>query len=141
MGRRLARELAMKSLYARDIGKNEPGEILARLVHEYNVVEEVKEFSEKLIKGVVENQQYLDSVIDHYAIEWQLERIAPVERNILRIALYEMICTEDIPAAVAINEALEVAKIYGGDESPRFLNGILGKVLKELPKEQTTKDE
>jgi N utilization substance protein B len=64
-----------------------------------------------------------------------------VERNILRIALYEMICTEDIPAAVAINEALEVAKIYGGDESPRFLNGILGKVLKELPKEQTTKDE
>lgn len=141
MGRRLARELAMKSLFARDLGKNEPEEMLARLVHEFHVGGEVKEFSEKLIKGVVENQPYLDSVIDRYTIEWQLERIAPVERNILRIALYEMLCTDDTPPAVAINEALEVAKIYGGDDSPRFLNGILGKVLKELPQEQTTKDE
>jgi len=141
LGRRLARELAMKSLFARDLGKNEPEEMLARLVHEFHVGGEVKEFSEKLIKGVVENQPYLDSVIDRYTIEWQLERIAPVERNILRIALYEMLCTDDTPPAVAINEALEVAKIYGGDDSPRFLNGILGKVLKELPQEQTTKDE
>jgi len=131
----------MKSLFARDLGKNEPEEMLARLVHEFHVGGEVKEFSEKLIKGVVENQPYLDSVIDRYTIEWQLERIAPVERNILRIALYEMLCTDDTPPAVAINEALEVAKIYGGDDSPRFLNGILGKVLKELPQEQTTKDE
>lgn len=141
MGRRLARELAMKSLFARDLGKNEPGEILARLVNEYHVVGDIKAFSEKLINGVVENQQYLDTVIDQYAIEWQLERIATVERNILRIALYEMIYADDTPPAVAINEALEVAKIYGGDDSPRFLNGILGKVLKELPRHQATKDE
>ncbi|MGI6606098.1 MAG: transcription antitermination factor NusB [Peptococcia bacterium] len=141
MGRRLARELAMKSLFARDLGKNETGEILARLVQEYHVADEVKAFGEKLINGVVENQQYLDTVIDQYAIEWQLERIAPVERNILRIALYEMICADDTPPAVVINEALEVAKIYGGDDSPRFLNGILGKVLKELPKHQAARDD
>jgi N utilization substance protein B len=105
------------------------------------VADEVKAFGEKLINGVVENQQYLDTVIDQYAIEWQLERIAPVERNILRIALYEMICADDTPPAVVINEALEVAKIYGGDDSPRFLNGILGKVLKELPKHQAARDD
>ena len=68
MGRRLARELAMKSLFARDLGKNETGEILARLVQEYHVADEVKAFGGKLINGVVENQQYLDTVIDQYAL-------------------------------------------------------------------------
>ncbi len=140
MGRRLARELAMKSLFARDLGKIEPADVLSWLYKEENVAGEVSSFCSKLVQGVVENQQLLDEMIDRYAIEWQLERIATVERNILRIALFEMIYTCDTPPAVAINEALEIAKLYGGDESPRFINGILGKILKELPEDRKSEE-
>ncbi len=133
MVRRLARELAMKVLFARDLGKNEPSEIMLRLYEEENSSSEVKEFSSYLAEGVIKNQSLLDGVIDRYAIEWDLNRIAAVDRNILRIALYELIFSENTPAAVTINEAIEIAKTYGEKESPRFINGILGKVLKDLP--------
>lgn len=140
MGRRLARELAMKSLFARDLGKIEPADLLAGLYEEENVASDVRSFCSKLVQGVLENQQLLDEMIDRYALEWQLERIAAVERNIMRIALFEMTCTRDTPPAVAINEALEIAKLYGGDQSPRFINGILGKVLKDLPENQKAQE-
>ena len=133
MVRRLARELAMKVLFARDLGKNEPSEIMLRLYEEEKSSSEVKEFSSYLAEGVIKNQSLLDGVIDKYAIEWDLNRIAAVERNILRIALYELIFSENTPVAVTINEAVEIAKTYGGNESPRFINGILGKVLNALP--------
>ncbi|HHZ17271.1 MAG TPA: transcription antitermination factor NusB [Clostridia bacterium] len=133
MGRRLARELAMKALFARDVGNNEPMELLARLYEEVKISDEARAFSGQLVKGVEENQKLLDEAIDRYAIEWRLERIAAVEKNILRIALYEMLYLPETPPPVVINEAIEIAKLYGGDESPRFINGILGKVSQGLP--------
>ena len=133
MGRRLARELAMKALFARDVGNNEPMELLARLYEEVKISDEARAVSGQLVKGVEENQKLLDEAIDRYAIEWRLERIAAVEKNILRIALYEMLYLPETPPPVVINEAIEIAKLYGGDESPRFINGILGKVSQGLP--------
>lgn len=132
MVRRVARETTMKALFALDLGKNEPTEIMARLCEEDKIPSEAKVFSNYLLEGVLAKQHFLDKVIERYAIEWDLERMAAVDRNILRIALFELLYAEDMPAAIPVNEAIEIAKVYGGDESPRFINGILGKVIKEL---------
>lgn len=140
MVRRLARETTMKALFAFDLGKNEPTDILTRLCEEDKIPSEAEEFSNYLLKGVLANRKFLDRVIGKYAIEWKIERIAAVDRNILRIALYELFFSENMPVAVPVNEAIEIAKLYGGDESPRFINGILGKVIKELPSLKSLQD-
>jgi N utilization substance protein B len=123
----------MQALYAQELGTNDPDDIIKRLWEEGNSSPGIREFSSFLIKRVIENKSVLDSVIKKYAIEWNLERIAAVDRNILRIAIYELIYSSNVPGPVAVNEAIEMAKSYGGDESPRFINGILGNVIKELP--------
>ena len=91
-------------------------------------------FMRELLKGVVERKQDLDLVIEKAAPEWPLERIAPVDRNVLRLGLYELLFAdrEKVPAKVAINEAIELAKNFGGENSGRFVNGVLGAVYKEL---------
>ena len=86
-----------------------------------------------LVKGVVANLPAIDNYIVKYATEWPLDQITPVDRNILRIGIYELAFDSNIPAKVAINEAIEVAKTFGGDASGRFVNGVLGAVYKEIP--------
>lgn len=131
MKRRTARELGLKVLFARDLGKVEPYTMLEQLAEEENSGDNAKNFSRYLIEGVILNQEQLDRTIKEYAIEWDLDRMAAVDRNIMRLALYEMFYSPDVPKAVAVNEAVELAKLYGSEDSARFINGILGKVIKE----------
>ncbi|HHY05412.1 MAG TPA: transcription antitermination factor NusB [Clostridia bacterium] len=134
MTRRLAREIAMKTLFACDLGNDEPDKMIIQLCKETQVSPSANTFGSHLVQGVLTHQLFLDDLIKKYAHEWDLARMASVDRNILRMALFEMIFLKEIPVAVTINEALEIAKIYSTEAAPRFINGILGKVIQDLPK-------
>jgi len=135
MKRRRAREHALKILYMADMR----GEISPFLIDEYwlinsNVEEEVKKFTEKIVKGVFENIKEIDKKISSAILNWDFNRLCLVDRNILRIGTYEIIFADDIPPVVSINEALEIAKKYGIDDSPKFINGVLHKIKEEVGK-------
>lgn len=89
-------------------------------------------FSDRIVKGVDEHREEIDSVIEKYAPEWPIQQITIVDRNILRIGIYELKFVKDIPPKVAINEAIELAKSFGGESSGRFVNGVLGAVYKDM---------
>ncbi len=91
---------------------------------------DARPFTRELVEGVDQNRTEIDSLISEYAEGWQISRIAPLEKNIMRVALYEMNYRDDIPFEVAIDEAVELAKKYSGAEAPGFVNGILGAVAK-----------
>ena len=129
MKRRAARELVLKVLFARDLGKVEPYTLLEQLAEEEKAGDSAIAFSRRLIEGVIFNQDNIDKTIREYAIEWDIDRMAAVDRNIMRLALFEMLYSPDVPKAVAVNEAVELAKIYGSEDSARFINGILGNVM------------
>lgn len=132
--RHLARTVAMQTLYEWDFNDRKQGLLdLAR----HNLKEFAPDFndggfSERVVKGVEEHRQEIDSVIEHYAPEWPIQQITIVDRNILRIGVYELKFTKDIPPKVAINEAIELAKSFGGESSGRFVNGVLGAVYKDM---------
>ena len=92
-------------------------------------------FVEGVLKGVMKNAEDIDAYISRYATEWPLEQITIVDRNILRIGVYELVYNDDIPAKVAINEAIEIAKIFGSESSGKFVNGVLGAIYKDMLKE------
>jgi len=131
--RREVRELALKVLYANDIGKNETDSIMQQLFTEENIEETGRDFCRFIVAGVMANIEEIDQLIRKYSNDWPLDRMAGVDRNLMRIALFEFIFSDGVPGAVAVNEALEVAKNYGSAESPRFINGILGNIMKDLP--------
>jgi len=108
--------------------------VLARNVEEFAPNKTDNPFIEKLLDGVLGKQSELDQVIEKAAPEWPIDRISPVDRNILRLGLYELLFADrkEVPAKVAINEAIELAKQFGGDNSSRFVNGVLGAVYKEI---------
>ncbi len=121
-----------------------PEEILRRNIAEFATDTKDKPFMERLLKGVLAKQEDLDAVISKAAPEWPIDKIARVDRNILRIGLYELLFSDrnEVPAKVAINEAIELAKSFGGDSSGRFINGVIGGVYKELGepgKDETSK--
>ena len=135
MKRRIAREHALKILYMADMR----GEKSSSLIDEYylvnsNVEEEVKKFTEKIVKGVFENIKVIDEKISSAILNWDFNRLCLVDRNILRIGTYEIIFADDIPPVVSINEALEIAKKYGTDDSPKFINGVLHRIKEEVGK-------
>ena len=129
--RTLSREIALKILYANDI-TGEPVEECCRKFWENSEIsdEAVREFSDFLIFGVNTNRGDVDRKIVKYAENWQLERMATIDRNILRIASFELLYAGEIPPKVAINEAIEMAKKYGDKDSGKFVNGILDKINK-----------
>ncbi|MCP8616816.1 transcription antitermination factor NusB [Salirhabdus salicampi] len=127
MKRRKARERAFQLLFQIDMNEITPQEVIQIAEEE----EELKPFAKQLITGVIENKQQLDAHITKHLEKWSLERIASVERTLLRIAVYEMQEIEEIPAKVSINEAVEIAKTYGDDKSSRFVNGVLSKMVNE----------
>lgn len=132
MKRRKARELALKVLFARDIGKNEPQVIMEQLFAEGNFEEKGQEFCRQLVEGVLNHIEDIDRLISQYATEWSMDRMVAVDRNLMRIAIAEFIFTDGVPGAVAVNEAIELAKTYGSEKSPRFINGVLGNILNDL---------
>ncbi|MDP3142401.1 MAG: transcription antitermination factor NusB [Candidatus Omnitrophota bacterium] len=129
--RTLARELALKFLYQIDITKDSAQ---AKLDFFWENQEEsevaVREFADILIKGVIANLEIIDKKIDQFADNWELKRMAVVDRNILRLSTFELFFLADIPPKVTINEAVELAKRFGDVNSGRFINGILDKIHK-----------
>jgi len=135
--RHLARSVVLQTLFEWDTSsrdESEVGDMLGRNVEEFGGEDTDKAFMESLITGVLAKREDLDLVIAKAAPDWPIEKIAPVDRNILRIGLFELLFSDrsQVPAKVAINEAIELAKIFGGDSSSRFINGVLGAVYKEM---------
>lgn len=129
--RRRARRLALEVLYEYDIVAHAPGDVLQRHLNEEPVERVVAEFAGQLLFGIVEMQTQMDTLISRYAPEWPLEQMAVIDRNILRIAIYEFLMDGTTPTKVAINEAVELAKMYGSDSAPRFINGVLGTLAEQ----------
>jgi|JI8StandDraft_1071087.scaffolds.fasta_scaffold28483_2 N utilization substance protein B len=135
--RHLARSLVLQTLFERDLAclpETEMPEALSRNIEEFGGVDADIPFTHELLDGIIAKMPDLDKVIIKAAPEWPLERIAPIDRNILRIGLYELLFGDrkSVPSKVAINEAIELAKVFGGDSSSRFVNGVLGAVYREL---------
>jgi len=131
--RRRARRLTLETLYEYDIAAHEPHEIVTRRLNDDHPLERTGvEFALKLINGVMEFQEEMDELITRYAPEWPLEQMAVIDRNILRMAIFEFLIDDETPVKVAINEAVELAKIYGSDSAPRFVNGVLGTLADQI---------
>jgi N utilization substance protein B len=125
-----ARALALQVLYETDIANNHlPGDVLKMRLEETLLTEDLAEFARKIIFGVLPLTQDLDQLIAKYAPEWPLDQIAAIDRNILRIALWEFAVYRETPVKVAINEAVELAKLYAAETAPRFINGVLGTLV------------
>jgi len=125
-----AREIALCALYNTEVSKQDYRDILRNYFENYPKKNEVKDFSFMLVEGVMKNCSYLNSVIKKYVKNWEIERMAIIDRNILRLASFELMFVDDIPPKVSINEAVELAKRFGDIDSPRFVNGILDKIYK-----------
>ncbi|HVM58928.1 MAG TPA: transcription antitermination factor NusB [Candidatus Paceibacterota bacterium] len=135
--RHLARSIVLQTLFEWDTthaSEKDASEILKRNVEEFGGGETDQPFMEQLLSGVLAKKPDVDLIIEKAAPEWPLDRIAPVDRNILRLGLYELLFADraQVPAKVAINEAIELAKTFGGESSGRFVNGVLGAVYKEI---------
>ncbi len=133
--RHLARTVAMQSLYERDFhaGKVEDMNALTeRNLEEFAPGLDDKGFVKELVEGVLKQQKEIDATITKYAPAWPLAQITIVDRNILRIGVFELKYSESVPSKVAINEAIELAKTYGGESSGKFVNGVLGAIFKDM---------
>ena len=133
MSRRLAREYAFRVLFQVDIGKCSARMALNQDHEGFTINEEERIFIGELVNGTLEQQIVLDELISNHLTNWKLERLSAVDRNLLRLALYEIMFCPDIPPAVSINEALELAKKYGSSvETVKFINGVLDRSAGEL---------
>ena len=121
-----ARSLALQVLYEVDIANHPPADIYKLRLEETPLSNELSDFARQIIFGVLPLRSSLDHIIAKYAPEWPLDQIAAIDRNILRMALWEFAVYHDTPVKVAINEAVELAKQFGSDSAPRFVNGVLG---------------
>ncbi|WDC83790.1 transcription antitermination factor NusB [Caloramator sp. mosi_1] len=134
MSRKAARELAMKLLFQMELTKESAVETINKIneLDEYKNLQDQLEYIEDCVKGIENNREKIDEYIEKYSKGWKINRIAKVDLAIMRLAVYEMLHRQDVPNPSAIDEAVELAKKYGGDNSPAFVNGILGSVIKEL---------
>lgn len=136
--RRKARSVALQALFEVDCAGHAPEGALRWLAEEAALSEEAQSFARELVLAVMENRGSIDTTIEELAPAWPVEQIASIERNILRLGICEIMLTE-VPAKVAINEAIELAKSFGTDSSPRFVNGVLGSFYAQLlDKEDST---
>ncbi len=131
--RRIAREVALQALFEIDSVGHDEDTVLAHRLEEEKLTDDGKEFAHQLVHGVVSDKDELDHLITKFAPEWPVDQLAIIDRNILRLALYELLHMSDVPIKVAINEAVELAKTYGSDSAPRFVNGVLGAFLAGHP--------
>lgn len=125
-----ARSLALQVLYEVDLSDHPPGQVFTERLQDEPLNDTLAEFARKIVFGVLPLTEILDDAIAEYAPEWPLDQIAPIDRNILRIAFWEFAIDEQTPIKVAINEAVELAKIFGSDAAPSFVNGVLGSLAK-----------
>lgn len=135
--RHSGREAAVKVLYSMEFSGNQPDAALSDYWLNHKASAKYKEFTLMLVKGVTENLPKIDEMINSASKNWPIGRIAAIDKNIIRLAVYELIDCNEVPTAVAINEALELAKQYSGEKSSAFINGILGEIQESLKKETT----
>ena len=131
-GRRRARVLALQVLYEVDSVGHDVESVLNRLLVDVEVNEEDNDFICSLVKGVVDNKVEIDRKIRDFAKAWPVEQLSIVDRNILRLAIHEILLDNKVPVKVAINEAVELAKVFGSDNSSKFINGVLSAVALSL---------
>ncbi|CAM3799969.1 transcription antitermination factor NusB [Mesobacillus zeae] len=126
MKRRTAREKALQALFQIDISKAEPEDAISHVLDD----EQGDAYLTRLVEGFVENKDKIDDEIKLHLEKWTIDRLANVDRNLLRLGVFElMFCNEEVPGNVVLDEAIEIAKIYGDDQSSRFINGVLSKVM------------
>jgi N utilization substance protein B len=131
MGRKASREIAMKLLYQLEIQKEDKEEQISTILDENELTDKDKAYVLDVIEGIEKNLLCIDKLIEKYSKGWKINRIPKVDLSILRLAIYEIKFREDIPSNVSINEAIDLAKKYSGEESGAFINGVLGKVFSE----------
>lgn len=140
MKRRLAREIAVQSLYQMEMNEVTAAEAVDMLMEEARQQDnelgaqpaeaaKVNEYTRELVMGVVERKKAIDEMLQQHLTGWQVDRLSRVDRQVLRLACYEMVFRDDVPPKAAINEAIELAKHFGTDESGKFVNGVLGKLI------------
>ncbi len=140
--RHLSRTLAMQTLFAWDFNDRQEAnidDIITENFHQFAPNFDDHGFVQTLVKGVLDNINDINAYIIKYATEWPLDQITIIDRNILRIGIFELVFDQNIPAKVAINEAIEMAKTFGGDSSGKFVNGVLGAIMKEMPAKEVDK--
>ncbi|GAB6156096.1 transcription antitermination factor NusB [Desulfosporosinus burensis] len=138
MSRRLARETALQVLFQRDLTK-EPlltAQEVQRWAEEFEVPEPSRAFAQQLVEGTIEHLPEIDQKIASFTQDWSLSRMANVDRNVMRLATYEVLFCSDIPGRVSLNEAIELAKRFGGEESAKFVNGILDRIVDSVTKSE-----
>jgi N utilization substance protein B len=129
-----ARERALQALYQIDVAASDLDEALSRFWKSFEPVErEVREMADELVRGVAERRREIDDAIEAVSVNWRLDRMAKVDRNVLRLAVFELEFRPDVPVKVAINEAIELGKKYGSESSGAFVNGVLDKIASALP--------
>lgn len=126
--RRKARALALQALYEIDSAGHEAEEVINRLLAEEELSEENANLTRELVRGVIQNKEKTDENIQNFAPAWPIEQLPLVDRNILRLAIFEILLDNKVPVKVSINEAVELAKRFGSDNSSKFINGVLGSV-------------
>ena len=127
--RRKARIVALQSLHEVDVVRHDPVLVLERRVGEESLSPSAVVFARNLVSGVLENREEIDKIVTAFAPSWPIGQMAVVDRNLLSIAIYEIMLGGETPPKVAINEAVELAKAFGSDSSPKFVNGVLGSVM------------
>ncbi len=126
--RRRSRELAMQVLFYIDMSRNDSKEMLELYCDNFSISKEILPFFLKLVNGVVHARSEIDSIIERFSSNWKISRMSCVDRNIMRIAVYELLFCHDIPSKVSINEAIDIGKKFGTEESGAFINGILDSI-------------
>jgi N utilization substance protein B len=129
--RRRSREFALQVLYQLDITKQDAIKTLAQFRNHFFQQEKGDGFEERIVVGVLEHGREIDQLIEQYSENWRLDRISMIDRNILRMAIFELVYCEDIPPKVTLNEAIELGKRYGSEDSGSFINGILDRIQNE----------
>jgi transcription antitermination protein NusB len=127
--RRKSRILALQALYEIDSVSREPDTVIERALHEVEITQENSDFLRELVNGTVRNKEEIDKQIRTLAPTWPIDQLAMVDRNILRLAIFEILYDNKVPVKVAVNEAVELAKTFGSENSAKFINGVLGAVI------------
>ena len=130
--RRNSRELAMQALYYIDLGNEEPIEAYKLFCIHYESDEGMNAFFEEIVEGTLKHKSEIDSHVEKFSNNWKLSRMSGIDRNIIRIAVYEMLYCNDIPSTVTINEAIDIGKKFGTKDSGAFINGILDAISQNL---------
>lgn len=139
--RRQARIIALQTLYEYDIANHIPTEVLQRHTEERHLHPKVVEYASELVLGVCSQLADIDAHIQSAAREWPLQQMARIDKNVLRLAIYEILFNNTVPAKAAINEAVELAKTYGSETSSRFINGVLGTIFTRAQQQPIPKAE